>query len=289
MSELWESVAAWHAAHAHLVRAALAGSLVSITCGVLGCFIILRRMAFLGDAIAHAMLAGVAFGYLLMKVVFGVEASTAGMLVGALLAGLITVGLIGFIRRLTRVKEDAAIGIIYTGVFALGGLLVSLGSRYVQVDLLHFVTGNLLAIEMTDLWAVALIAILVISVVILGYRALQLTSFDPVLAASLGVPVVAIDYLLTTCTSLVVVSAVNVVGVILVVGLLVTPAATAYLWSDRLARMIGLAALFAWTSFASGLGLSLWLNVAPGSAIVVMSTVQFLLSLAAQHLRRSAA
>ncbi|MFM7845215.1 MAG: metal ABC transporter permease [Planctomycetota bacterium] len=288
MSELWDSIALWHAQHSHLVRAALAGSLVSITCGVLGCFIILRRMAFLGDAIAHSMLAGVAFGYLLMKLVFGIEASTAGMLVGSLVAGLITVALIGFVRRLTRVKEDAAIGIIYTGVFALGGLLVSLWSRYVQVDLLHFVAGNLLAIEMSDLWAVAVIAVIVISFVTLGYRALQLTSFDPVLAASLGVPVVAIDYLLTTCTSLVVVSAVNVVGVILVVGLLVTPAATAYLWSDRLPRMLGLAALFAWTSFAGGLAVSLALNVAPGSAIVVTSTGQFLISLALQRLLRRA-
>ncbi|MFM8252007.1 MAG: metal ABC transporter permease [Planctomycetota bacterium] len=288
MSELWDSIALWHAQHSHLVRAALAGSLVSITCGVLGCFIILRRMAFLGDAIAHSMLAGVAFGYLLMKLVFGIEASTAGMLVGSLVAGLITVALIGFVRRLTRVKEDAAIGIIYTGVFALGGLLVSLWSRYVQVDLLHFVAGNLLAIEMSDLWAVAVIAVIVISFVTLGYRALQLTSFDPVLAASLGVPVVAIDYLLTTCTSLVVVSAVNVVGVILVVGLLVTPAATAYLWSDRLPRMLGLAALFAWTSFAGGLAISLALNVAPGSAIVVTSTGQFLISLALQRLLRRA-
>lgn len=288
MSDLWDSIAVWHSQNSHLVRAALAGSLVSITCGVLGCFIILRRMAFLGDAIAHSMLAGVAFGYLLMKLVFGIEASTAGMLVGSLLAGLITVALIGFVRRLTRIKEDAAIGIIYTGVFALGGLLVSLWSRYVQIDLLHFVAGNLLAIEMADLWAVAVIAVIVISFVILGYRALQLTSFDPVLAASLGVPVVAIDYLLTTCTSLVVVSAVNVVGVILVVGLLVTPAATAYLWSDRLPRMLVLAALFAWTSFAGGLALSLALNVAPGSAIVVTSTGQFLASLGLQRLLRRA-
>ena len=288
MSELWENLALWHAQNSHLVRAALAGSLVSITCGILGCFIILRRMAFLGDAIAHSMLAGVAFGYLLMKLVFGMEASTAGMLVGSLVAGLITVALIGFVRRLTRVKEDAAIGIIYTGVFALGGLLVSLWSRYVQVDLLHFVAGNLLAIEMPDLWAVAVIAVIVISFVTLGYRALQLTSFDPVLAASLGVPVVAIDYLLTTCTSLVVVSAVNVVGVILVVGLLVTPAATAYLWSARLPRMLSLAALFAWTSFAGGLALSLALNVAPGSAIVVTSSGQFLVSLGLQRLLRRA-
>jgi ABC-type Mn2+/Zn2+ transport system permease subunit len=288
VSELWENLALWHAQNSHLVRAALAGSLVSITCGILGCFIILRRMAFLGDAIAHSMLAGVAFGYLLMKLVFGIEASTAGMLVGSLVAGLITVALIGFVRRLTRVKEDAAIGIIYTGVFALGGLLVSLWSRYVQVDLLHFVAGNLLAIEMPDLWAVAVIAVIVISFVTLGYRALQLTSFDPVLAASLGVPVVAIDYLLTTCTSLVVVSAVNVVGVILVVGLLVTPAATAYLWSDRLPRMLVFAALFAWTSFAGGLALSLALNVAPGSAIVVTSSGQFLVSLGLQRLLRRA-
>lgn len=271
---------AWHAAHPHVLRALLAGTLVSLVCGVIGCFIILRRMAFLGDAIAHAMLAGVVAGYLLMKLAFGSEANAPGMLVGSLLAGFGTVWLVGFVSRLSRIKGDTAIGIMYTGVFAAGGLLASLFSHYIHVDLLHFVTGNVLAVEMLDLWTMAAVAVFVLAVVILLFRPLQLTSFDPVMAASLGLPVVAIEYLLTTCTSLVVVSAVNIVGVILVVGMMVTPAATAYLLCDRMSRMLFASAGLAVSSFLAGYWLSSTINVAPGSAIVVASTAQFLLVLA---------
>ncbi|MFO0819137.1 MAG: iron chelate uptake ABC transporter family permease subunit [Pirellulales bacterium] len=275
MSDLWSTWLEWHAGHAHVVRALLAGILVSVVCGVMGCFIILRRMAFLGDALAHSMLAGVVAGYLLMKLAFGSEANAPAMLIGSLLAGFGTVGLIGFVSRLSRVKEDTAIGIMYTGVFAAGGLAASLFSHYIHVDLLHFVTGNVLAVEMLDLWMMAFVAVFVLTAVTLLYRPLQLTSFDPVMAASLGIPVLAIDYLLTTCTSLVVVSAVHIVGVILVVGMLVTPAATAYLVCQRLSRMLWAAAGFAVSSFLLGYGFSFWINVAPGSAIVVASTLQF--------------
>jgi len=279
MNEWFDGVLAWHATHSHLVRAMLAGVLVAMVCGVTGCYIILRRMAFLGDAIAHAMLAGVVAGYLLMKGVFGLEANAPGMLVGSLVAGFVTVALVGFVSRLSRIKEDTAIGIMYTGVFAAGGLLASLFSSYIHLDLLHFVTGNVLAVEMVDLWMIAGVATFVLLVVILLFRPLQITSFDPVMAASLGIPVAALDYLLTTCTSLVVVSAVNIVGVILVVGFLVTPAATAYLVCDRLSRMLVVSACFAVSSFVLGFLASAWINVAPGSAVVVTSTLQFLVVL----------
>lgn len=280
MSEWFDGIAAWHDTHSHLVRAVIAGVLVSAVCGVTGCYIILRRMAFLGDAIAHAMLAGVVAGYLLMKLAFGLEANAPGMLVGSLVAGFVTVALVGFVSKLSRIKEDTAIGIMYTGVFAAGGLLASLFSRHIPLDLMHFVMGNVLAVELIDLWMIAGVTAFVLSVVILLYRHLQITSFDPVMAASLGIPVVALDYLLTTCTSLVVVSAVNIVGVILVVGFLVTPAATAYLVCDRLSRMLLASAGFAVSSFLVGFFLSAWINVAPGSAIVVTSTAQFVVVLA---------
>ncbi|MFO0904338.1 MAG: iron chelate uptake ABC transporter family permease subunit [Pirellulales bacterium] len=276
MSDWWELARDWHASHSHVVRALLAGVLVSIVCGVTGCFIILRRMAFLGDAIAHSMLAGVVGGYLIMKLAFGSEANAPAMLIGSLLAGFGTVAMVGFVSKLSRIKDDTAIGIMYTGVFAAGGLAASLFSHVIHVDLLHFVTGNVLAVEMLDLWMMALVAVFVLAVVILLFRSLQLTSFDPIMAASLGIPVVAIDYLLTTCTSLVVVSAVHIVGVILVVGMLVTPAATAYLLCNRLSRMLWLSSAFAVSSFLIGYGVSAWINVAPGSAIVVASTLQFL-------------
>jgi manganese/iron transport system permease protein/iron/zinc/copper transport system permease protein len=279
MNGVFDWLVEWHQTQPHLPRVLLAGTLVSTTCGALGCFIILRRMAFLGDALAHSMLAGVTAGYLLMKLVFHSEANAPAMLIGSLLAGFFTSAMIGWVARFSRVKEDTSIGIIYTGVFAAGGLLASLFSRYIHIDLVHFITGNVLAVQMADLWMIGGVAVLVWSVIILLFRQLQLTSFDPVMAASLGMPVLVLDYVLTGCTSLVVVSGVNIVGVILVVGLLVTPAATAYLLCDRLQRMIGLAALFGFTSFILGYFLAVRINVAPGSAIVVIATLQFLLAL----------
>jgi manganese/iron transport system permease protein/iron/zinc/copper transport system permease protein len=279
MSAVYDWLVELHQTQPHLPRVLMAGTLVSTTCGALGCFIILRRMAFLGDALAHSMLAGVTAGYLLMKIVFGSEANAPAMLIGSLAAGFVTAALIGWVSRVSRVKEDATIGIMYTGIFAFGGLLASLCSQFIHVDLLHFITGNVLAVEMADLWMVAAVAVLVWAVIILLFRQLQLTSFDPVMAASIGVPVALLDHLLTGCTSLVVVSGVNIVGVILVVGLLVTPAATAYLLSDRLQTMLGLAALFGWTSFLLGYFSAVWINVAPGSAIVVAATLQFLVVL----------
>lgn len=261
-------------------KAALAGSLVAIVCGVIGCFVILRRMAFLGDALSHAMLAGVTAGYLLMNVVFGSDAHVPAMFFGSLLAGIITVGLIGFVSQVSRIKEDTAIGVMYTGMFAAGGVLHSAFDDRLHIDIYHFVMGSVLAIEDADLWMMAWIAVFVLGVVILLYRPLQIATFDPVMAASIGVNVVAINYLLTACTSLVVVGAVQVVGVVLVVGLLVTPAATAYLLTDRLSRMLPLAALFGVSSVLSGLWLSVALDVASGPAIVIMSTVQFAVTLA---------
>jgi ABC-type Mn2+/Zn2+ transport system permease subunit/Mn-dependent DtxR family transcriptional regulator len=279
MNALYDFLVDLHHSQPHLPRVLLAGTLVSTTCGALGCFIILRRMAFLGDALAHSLLAGVVAGYLIMKFLFQSEANAPAMLIGSLVAGFVTAALIGWVSRVSRVKEDATIGIMYTGIFALGGMLASLFSKHIHIDLLHFITGNVLAVEMADLWMVAAVAVVVWAVIILLFRQLQLTSFDPVMAASIGVPVALINHLLTGCTSLVVVSGVNIVGVILVVGLLVTPAATAYLLSDRLDRMIGLAALFGWTSFLIGYFAAVWINVAPGSAIVVAATLQFLIVL----------
>ena len=261
-------------------KALIGGSLVAIVCGVIGCFVILRRMAFLGDALSHAMLAGVTAGYLFMQIVFGIEAHAPAMLVGSVIAGLITVALIGFVSKVSRIKEDTAIGIMYTGIFAVGGVLASIFSHRIHLDLYHFVTGMVLGVEDADLWMMASVTTVVLMIVILFFRHFQLTTFDPVMAASLGIPVVFFDYLLTTCTSLVVVSAVGLVGVILVVGLLVTPAATAYLLSDRLSRMMSLAALFGVTSIVMGLYASAWIgNVATGPSIVIASTAQFLVVL----------
>ena len=261
-------------------KALIGGSIVAIVAGVVGCLVVLRRMAFLGDALSHAMIAGVAGGYLVMKLLFGAEAHAPGMLLGSLLAAIATVALISFVSRISRVKEDTAIGIMYTGIFALGVVAVSIFRHYIHIDLMHFIMGDILGVADTDLWVSAFVAAFVLSILILFFRHFQLTTFDPVMAASIGLPVLLIDYLLTTCVSLVVVSAVSMVGVILVVGLLITPAATAYLLSDRLDRMMWLAALFGVTSVVGGLYLCVWLDSAGGGAIMLFCTLQFLVVLA---------
>ena len=260
-------------------KALFGGSMVALVSGVVGCLVILRKMAFLGDALSHAMIAGIAGGYLFMKMLFGIEAHAPAMLLGSLIAAVLTVALIGFVSRVSRVKEDTAIGIMYTGVFAGGVVVVSVFRNYIHIDLMHFIMGDVLGVADADLWASVITAALVLSVIILFYRHFQLTTFDPVMAVSIGMPVVLIDYGLTTCVSLVVVSAVSMVGVILVVGLLITPAATAYLLSDRLERMMLLAAVFGVTSVIGGLYLSVWLDSSGGGAIMLFCTLQFLVVL----------
>jgi manganese/iron transport system permease protein/iron/zinc/copper transport system permease protein len=261
------------------LKALIGGSIVAVVAGVAGCLVILRRMSFLGDALSHAMIAGVAGGYLFMKLMFGIEAYAPAMLIGSLIAAIVTVALIGFISRLSRIKEDTAIGIMYTGVFAGGVVAVSIFRNYIHIDLMHFIMGDVLGVADADLWASTIASALVLTVILLFYRHFQLTSFDPIMAASIGMPVLIIDYALTTCVSLVVVSAVSMVGVILVVGLLITPAATAYLLSDRLDRMMQLAALFGVTSVIGGLYLCVWVDSSGGGAIMLFCTFQFLVVL----------
>lgn len=272
----------WHVAHAGMIKALIAGTFISISCGVIGCFIILRRMAFLADAVAHSMLAGVVASYLIFRALFDIRAHSVIILVGALLAGLLTAALIGFVTRVSRIKEDAAIGIMYTGIFALGGFFASIKAlgEYIDIDLVGFIAGSVVATSLADLWTLAIICCIVFTVVILFYRQLLLTSFDPVMAAAIGIPVLGIEYLLTACTSLVVVSGVNIVGVILVVALLITPAATAYLLFDRLNHMLVASALFGMLGFYSGYFVSLWIGNAPGPSVVVMSSLIFLVTLA---------
>ena len=267
--------------YGHVVKPLIVGTLVAIVCGVIGCFIVLRRMSFLADAIAHSMLAGVIGGYLLMKILFNQEAKLGALLVGALLAGIVTVGLVGFVTRVSRLKEDTAIGIMYTGIFAFGALIISIKSfgELIHIDIYHYVLGSVVSVSDEDLWLLAGVTAIVLSVVLLFYRQLQLTSFDPIMAASIGIPVLAIDYLLTACASLVVVSGVQIAGVILVIGLIITPAAAAYLLTDRLDRMIFCSAVIGVVGFWLGFFLAAFIGADPGASVVVTLTGIFVIVL----------
>ena len=268
--------------YGHVIRPLIVGTLVSIVCSVLGCFIVLRKMSFLADAIAHSMLAGVIAGYLLIKIMLGREAQLGGLLIGAILAGIVTVAMVGFVTRFSRIKQDTAIGIMYTGLFALGAFVISIKSfgSLIHIDIYHYIVGNVLSVPDAELWLLGIVASIVLSVVILFYRPLQLTSFDPIMAASIGIPVLAVEYLLTVCTSLVVVSGVQIAGVILVVALIITPAATAYLLSDRLDRMIILSVVIGVIGFWLGFVLATFAGASPGASVVVTMTGIFLLTMA---------
>lgn len=281
MEALYENLVELQLEYGYMIKPLIVGTLVSIVCSVVGCFIVLRGMSFLADAIAHSMLAGVIGGYLIMKLVFGAEANLAGMLIGAILAGVVTVALIGFVTRVSRIKQDTAIGIMYTGIFAAGAFAVSLREigQLIHIDIYHFIVGSVLAVSNSELWLIAIVTSFVLSMVILFYRSLQVTSFDPVMAASIGVPVLAVDYLLTACTSLVVVSGVRVAGVILVVALIITPAATAYLLSDRLNRMITISAMIGALGYWIGFAAAFYFGASPGASIVVTMTLIFMLVL----------
>lgn len=267
--------------YGYLIKPLATGTLVAISCSVLGCFIILRRMSFLADAIAHSMLAGVIAGYLIVKMVIGGEAETGAMLLGAIIAGVLTVGMVGFVTRFSRLKEDTAIGIMYTGIFAVGSFILSLEmfGQYIHIDIYHYIVGAIVSADASKLWLAAIVTAIVLSVVILFYRPLQLTSFDPVMAASIGIPVLLVDYLLTTCTSLVVVCGVQIAGVILVVAMIITPAASAYLLSDRLDRMILLSAFLGAAGFWIGFFVAGAVGASAGASVVVTMTLIFLLCL----------
>ncbi len=270
-----------HQGQGHLIKPLIVGTLVSLVCSIVGCFIILRRLSFLSDAIAHAMLAGVVGGYLLMKLAFGVEAHVGAMLLGALLAGVITVALVSFVTGASRIKQDTAIGIMYTGIFAIGAFAISMKAlgKHIHIDIYHFIVGSVITVGNPELWIAGIVAAIVIPLVIMFYRELQLTSFDPVMAASIGMPVLAVDYMLTGMTSLVVVSGVRIAGVILVVALIITPAASAYLLFDKLSRMIVASAAIGVGCFWGGFWLARVAGASPGPAIVITGTGFFMLTL----------
>ena len=216
-----------------------------------------------------------------MEMLLGQEAKLGALLVGAILAGMLTVGMVGFVTRVSRLKEDTAIGIMYTGIFAFGAMVVSIkafGER-IHVDIYHYILGSVISVSDDDMWLLAGVTAVVLSVIILFYRQLQLTSFDPIMAASIGIPVLLMDYLLTACASLVVVSGVQIVGVILVIGLIITPAASAYLLTDRLNHMILTATTIGVVGFWLGFLVATLIGADPGAAVVVTMTCLFLLTL----------
>jgi manganese transport system permease protein len=249
-----------------LQKALLTSIMVGIICGVIGCFIILRGMALMGDAISHAVLPGVAISYML-----GIN-----FFFGAVFSGVLTALAIGFVTQNSRIKHDTSIGIMFTAAFASGIIMITLLKS--STDLYHILFGNVLAVRSADMWITLGIGLIVIAAVYLFYKELLVTSFDETMGAAYGLPVRFIHYFLMTLLTMVTVASLQTVGIVLVVAMLITPAAAAYLLTDRLWVMIFLAAGIGIISSIVGLYFSFTYNLASGATIVLSATAIFVLA-----------
>lgn len=249
-----------------LQKALITSVMVGIISGVIGCFIILRGMALMGDAISHAVLPGVALSFML-----GIN-----FFIGAVVTGILTAVGIGYITQNSRVKNDSSIGIMFTAAFAVGIILITFLKS--SSDLYHILFGNVLAVRPSDMWMTLIIGLVVLVSVYLFYKELLVSSFDPIMAEAYGLPNKMIHYFLMTLLTLVTVASLQTVGIILVVAMLITPASTAYLLTNRLSIMIFLAMLFGAISAIVGLYLSFTFNLASGATIVLVATALFILT-----------
>jgi manganese/iron transport system permease protein len=256
--------------YAFMVRGLVAALLVGVVCALVGTYVVLRGMAFFGDALAHTILPGVALGYLISG------GAREPLFWWALATSIISALGIGAISRSARLKEDTAIGIIFAGMFALGIALISTVRSY-AVDLSHFLFGDVLGVSPQNLWTMAIFGTLVLVTILALYKEFLTLSFDPVLAATLRMPVGLLNNLLLVLIAVTVAVSMQTVGVALVVAMLVTPAATAFLLTYRLPAMMALAALIAAISGIIGLYLSYYLSIASGAAVVLTATVIFFL------------
>ena len=246
----------------HYMQNALVTAIViGIVSGAVGCFIILRGMSLMGDAISHAVLPGVALSFIL-----GIN-----FFVGAIVFGLFASMIITFIRGNSIIKGDTAIGITFSSFLALGVILIGLARS--STDLFHILFGNILAVQDSDKWITIWVSVAVLIVIILFFKELLITSFDPQMAKAMGMKVNFYHYLLMILLTLVSVTAMQSVGTILIVAMLITPAATAYLYVNSLKSMILLSSTLGAVTSVLGLFLGTSFNVAAGSSIVLTSAV----------------
>ncbi|MFZ2375021.1 MAG: metal ABC transporter permease [Trichococcus flocculiformis] len=249
-----------------LQNALITSVMVGISAGIIGSFIILRGMSLMGDAISHAVLPGVALSYML----------GSSYIIGATIFGMASAALIGFVTKHSRLKNDTAIGIVFSAFFALGIILISFARS--STDLYHILFGNVLAVRDSDMFLTAAVLVIVLIAVPLFYIQLKLTSFAPTIAKSYGWNISAINYGLMFLLTLVAVTSLQTVGTILVIAMLITPAATAYQLTDKLLVMIVLSTVFGTLSSIVGLYFSYSYNLPSGATIVMAAAVFFIVA-----------
>ncbi|MGP9684089.1 metal ABC transporter permease [Brachybacterium sp. AOP3-A1-3] len=248
-----------------MVRALAATVVAALVCALLSCWLVLVGWSLMGDAVSHAVLPGVVLAY-----IFG-----APFAIGALVFGVLAVVLIGVIRGTSRVKEDAAIGIVFTTLFALGLVLISVTPS--QTDLNHIIFGNILGVSRNDLIQIALLAGIAFVLLVLKRRDLTLYAFDPIHAQAIGLSPRRLGALLLGLLAVTAVVALQVVGVILVVAMLIIPGATAHLLTDRFGRMLLIAPAISVTASVLGIFISYWVDASSGGLIVLVQGAIFTL------------
>lgn len=253
--------------YAFMQRGMLAAIMVGVLCSVIGCYVVLRSMAFIGDALAHSILPGVAIAYL-----FG-----GNMLFGALVAAIVVALGIGFLSKEGNLKEDTSIGILFSAALALGVAIIS-SIRSYAVDLSHILFGDILGVSTENLILTAILAVIVLSALIILYRPFLVVSFDPILASTLRFPTNLLQSLLLILLAVTIVISLQTVGISLVAAMLVTPSATAYLLTRRLPNMMAVAGAIGAFSGVVGLYASYYLNISSGAAIVLTATIIFLIT-----------
>lgn len=248
--------------HEFMRRVLVGGALIGFTNGFLGAFIVLRRMALMADALSHSLLPGLAVAFIL----FGV--APLGLFAGALVAALFVALGAQLIARSSRLKEDTALGILYTGAFSLGIVLIGIFKPRIALD--HYLFGNILGLSNADIWLVYGISLLVIPLLTALQRPLFLTIFDPTVAVSQGIKVNVLNLVLMVALVLTMIASVQAIGVIMVIGLLIVPAATVYLLCDSYPAMLWGGGALGTFGSCSGLLLSYWFNLPSGACIVLM-------------------
>ena len=250
-----------------LNRALITSIIVGIVCGTVGSLIVLRGLSLMGDAMSHAVLPGVALSFL-----FGIP-----MFVGALITGMIASIFIGYITSSSKTKPDAAIGISFTAFLASGIIIISLINT--TTDLYHILFGNLLAITNSAFLTTIVIGSIVLILIIIFYRPLMISTFDPTFSRMSGLNTTLLHYFVMLLLSLVTVASIQPVGIILVVALLITPASTAFLISKKLYSMMIIASLISVISSIVGLYYSYIYNIPSGATIVLCTFVIYIITL----------
>ncbi len=257
------------------VRALVASALVGVACAVVGAFVVLKGMSFVGDAVSHSAFPGVVLAYLLgLPIILGGAVAAIGTALG-----------IGALTRRSGLRADAVIGVLFAGMFALGVALFSSIPNYVG-DLFHFLFGDVLGISFADLISLAVLASLLLLIVWALWKELLFATFDPLGAGAAGLPVRRLDDLLLILIAVTIVVSLQAVGIVLVVAMITTPAATAQLLVKRFDQMIALAALIGVTSSLVGLYVSYALDIASGASIVLTETFAFLVALLITSIRK---